>query len=157
MVQAIKKSESLEEEVDHIVEEARMVLPGIQALFGFQLIAVFNQRFAELIPMVGRRVHLAAIFFVAISIALIMAPAAYHRQAERGSISRYFADYASRLITIAMLPLLGAISLEVGLVAYAIVGSPATSVLCGGVLAAIFVGLWFVFPAVRRSRAHGEK
>jgi hypothetical protein len=27
------------------IEEARMVLPGIQALFGFQLIAVFNERF----------------------------------------------------------------------------------------------------------------
>ncbi|TLG71825.1 hypothetical protein [Methylocystis sp. B8] len=27
------------------IEEARMVLPGIQALFGFQLIAVFNNRF----------------------------------------------------------------------------------------------------------------
>ncbi len=30
------------------IEEARMVLPGIQALFGFQLIAAFNQRFSEL-------------------------------------------------------------------------------------------------------------
>jgi Family of unknown function (DUF6328) len=30
------------------IEEARMVLPGIQALFGFQLMAVFNQRFNEL-------------------------------------------------------------------------------------------------------------
>jgi hypothetical protein len=30
------------------IEEARMVLPGIQALFGFQLIAIFNERFKEL-------------------------------------------------------------------------------------------------------------
>jgi hypothetical protein len=30
-----------------LLEECRMVLPGIQALFGFQLIAVFNARFAE--------------------------------------------------------------------------------------------------------------
>ena len=27
------------------IEEARMVVRGIQALFGFQLIAVFNERF----------------------------------------------------------------------------------------------------------------
>ena len=32
------------------IEEARMVLPGIQALFGFQLVAAFNQRFTELSP-----------------------------------------------------------------------------------------------------------
>src|SRR4029077_15687373 len=39
--------ESLETEVEQALEEARMVLPGIQALFGFQLIAVFNQRFDQ--------------------------------------------------------------------------------------------------------------
>ncbi len=33
---------SLEEEARHILEEARMVIPGIHALFGFQLVAVFN-------------------------------------------------------------------------------------------------------------------
>ena len=37
--------EPLEKVVEHLEEEARMILPGIQALFGFQLIAVFNQRF----------------------------------------------------------------------------------------------------------------
>ena len=40
------KKESLEEEVDHILGEGRMVLPGIEASFGFQLIAVFDQRCA---------------------------------------------------------------------------------------------------------------
>jgi hypothetical protein len=54
-----------------------------------------------------------------------------------------------------MLPLLAAISLEVGLVAYAILANAAVSVLCGGVLAAIFVGLWFVFPEVHRSHRLG--
>ena len=45
---AESKTESLEEEARQVVEEARMVLPGIQALFGFQLVAVFNQRYTEL-------------------------------------------------------------------------------------------------------------
>ena len=38
-------NEALKDAVEQALEEARMVLPGIQALFGFQLIAVFNQRF----------------------------------------------------------------------------------------------------------------
>jgi hypothetical protein len=29
------------------IEEARMVLSGTQALFGFQLIAAFNERFQQ--------------------------------------------------------------------------------------------------------------
>jgi hypothetical protein len=40
--------ETLEEEATHVTDEARMVLPGVQAVLGFQLIAVFNQRFQEL-------------------------------------------------------------------------------------------------------------
>ena len=39
--------ENLPELVSHLLEECRMVLPGIQALFGFQLVAVFNQAFWE--------------------------------------------------------------------------------------------------------------
>src|ERR1700694_2515161 len=42
------KIESLDAEARYTIEEARMVLPGIQAIFGFQLIAVFNQRFHDL-------------------------------------------------------------------------------------------------------------
>lgn len=37
----------LSEAVTHLLEECRMVLPGIQALFGFQLIVVFNPAFNE--------------------------------------------------------------------------------------------------------------
>jgi hypothetical protein len=37
--------EDLERAATHVLEEARMVLPGIQALLGFQLIAVFSSRF----------------------------------------------------------------------------------------------------------------
>ena len=44
---------SLKDQARNVLEEARMVLPGIQALFGFQLIAVFNQRF-ESIKKVSR-------------------------------------------------------------------------------------------------------
>lgn len=35
--------------VRNILEEARMILPGVQTLFGFQLIVVFNQRFEDLL------------------------------------------------------------------------------------------------------------
>ncbi len=97
-----------------------MVLPGIQGLFGFQLIAVFNRGFSQSLPPLGRLLHLGAIVLVACAIALIMAPAAYHRQAERDRISTYFAEYASRMITVAMAQLLVALCVEVALVAYAI-------------------------------------
>jgi cobalamin synthase len=133
-----------------------MVLPGIQTLFGFQLIAVFNAGFAEKLPPEGRLLHLAATVLIACAIALIMAPAAYHRQAERDRVSQYFANYASRMITIAMAPLLAAIAIEVALISYAINQSIWIAVGLGSTLAVLYALLWFAFPwtkARRRSRA----
>ena len=146
------KQEKLDEEVEHILEESRMVLPGIQALFGFQLIAVFNSRFDEVLGHDAQVLHLVAVVLTALAIALIMAPAAYHRQVERGSISRYLADYASRLLTIGMAPLLTALAIEVSLVAFMILRSVAASSAIGTGLLLIFGWLWYGFPAQQKRR-----
>ncbi len=147
------KQESLDDEVEHILEESRMVLPGLQALFGFQLIAVFNPRFDDVLRHPAQELHLAAVILTALAIALIMAPAAYHRQAERGLLSRYLADYASRLLAIAMAPLLTALAIEVSLVAFVILRNLAGSVVIGASLFLAFGWLWYVFPAYRKRRA----
>ena len=68
---ATARPASLEEETRTVIEEARMVLPGIQAFFGFQLIAVFNNRFQEL-THTEQVLHLFALLLLAVSIALIM-------------------------------------------------------------------------------------
>ena len=145
-------NEPLETEVQQILEEARMVLPGLQALFGFQLIVVFNERFEHALGAVGRELHLCAAVLTALAIGLIMAPAAYHRQAERGRVSRYFANYASRLITLAMAPLLLALSVEVSLVAFVVLGNTAVSSLIGSSLMLFLVWLWYFLPTYRRWR-----
>jgi len=51
------------------------VLPGIQALFGFQLIAVFNDGFGEKLSSGQQVMHLVSIVLVALAIALVMAAA----------------------------------------------------------------------------------
>ncbi|MBX9691016.1 MAG: hypothetical protein K2Z81_01460 [Cyanobacteria bacterium] len=55
------QQENLEDLVSHILEEARMVLPGIQALLGFQLVAVLNRIFFEM-PQIEQMMNMAAIF-----------------------------------------------------------------------------------------------
>src|SRR4051812_23741851 len=89
--------ESLSTQADHVLEEARMMLPGAQALFGFQLIAVFNQRF-EALSELQQHLHLGALFAVAVAIALIMTPAIYHRQTEPHEVSRTFLALATRCL-----------------------------------------------------------
>jgi hypothetical protein len=77
----------LGETVRQILEEAWMMLPGVQTLFGFQLIVVFNQRFQDRLSPTEQRLHLVAMALIAIAGGLLMAPAAYHRRAEPESIS----------------------------------------------------------------------
>jgi Family of unknown function (DUF6328) len=86
-----------------VIEEARMVLPGIQALFGFQLIAVFNERFYSL-PSFEQALHYVALVLVGVAIAVIMTPAAYHRMVEQTTVSEFFVRLASWLIAVAMVP-----------------------------------------------------
>lgn len=149
MTQA-EDSESLDTELEQILEEARMVLPGIQALFGFQLIAVFNPRFEEALGRPWQLLHLAAVVLTAVAVGLIMAPAAYHRQAEPNRASRYFAGYASFAITLAMVPLSAALAVEVSVVAFVVTRHTAASTLIGSALALFLIWLWYVFPAYRK-------
>lgn len=141
----------LEKIAQEAIEEARMVLPGIQALFGFQLIAAFNARFRELTD--GEQdMHLAALVLLAVAIALIMAPAAYHRLAEQRDVSKFFVQFASWMIAGAMVPLMGALSIDVYLVGRVVLGSATVSgAIATGVLI-LLAALWFVFPLFMRWR-----
>ncbi|MFO1396065.1 MAG: DUF6328 family protein [Burkholderiales bacterium] len=145
------EEESLSKQADHVLEEARMVLPGVQALFGFQLIAVFNQRF-ETLSETHQDIHLAALFAVALAIAFIMTPAIYHRLAEPTSVSVAFVRLASRCLAATAVPLLAGIGLEFYLVATLIEPRLHLNAVLTAIVVATFAGLWFVLPLVRRAR-----
>ena len=149
------EQEPLEKSVDHLLEECRMVLPGVQALFGFQLIAVFNQSFFERLATREQVLHLLALFLTAVAVAMLMAPAAYHRQAEPRTVSERFLAYADGLLTGAMVPLMFGLSIDVYIIAMLVLGSPALSVAFAAVLFAICGGLWFGVPRWRRGARFG--
>jgi len=114
---------SLNDAATLVLEECRTVVPGMQALFGFQLIAVFSTAFDQQLSLTERWIHLAAIVLVTIAIVLVMAPAALHRQTEARSVSTRFITVSSRLLMASMIPLALGICLNVYLVARVIVGS----------------------------------
>ncbi len=136
--------------VQFALDEARMVIPGIQALFGFQLIAVFTDGFETALGPAQRALHLLALVLVTIACALVMAPAAYHRQAEQGRVSAGMLRLASRLIGLGLIPLMLGICLDVYVVAYAVTQHNAISAGLGALCFAVFAGLWFAFPRVLR-------
>jgi hypothetical protein len=143
------EQESLKDEMRNVVEETRMVIPGVQALFGFQTMAVFNQRFTEL-PDAAVRAYLAGLAFLAVSIALLMAPAAFHRMSERGQVSRALINLSSRLLAWGMVPLMLGIVLDVFVVTLAALDESRTAAAGGLAALVLFTLLWFVLPAFRR-------
>jgi len=148
-----KEQISLDSAAAHLLEECRMVLPGIQALFGFQLIAVFNEGFDEKLSGVGQMVHLVAIILTTLSMALVMTPAALHRQAEPKEVSERFLWLASKMVLAGMVPLAVAVGLDSYVVASIVLQSELLGIALGVVLMMVFAALWFVLPRrERRSR-----
>jgi uncharacterized protein DUF6328 len=149
------QQQSLKEQAQSTHEEARMVLPGIQALFGFQLIAVFNRPFSDL-DQVDRYLHLASLVLVAIAIGLIMAPAAYHRLTESTLVTRRWIELASKQIARAMVALMLAISLDVYLVAVMIAGNASLAEAIGLLTGCFLASLWFVLPLARMRESRAD-
>jgi hypothetical protein len=141
----------LSKAAEYLLEECRMVLPGIQALFGFQLIAVFSERFARDLSTVEQTLHLRASGPVALSVALIMSPAAYHRQINPTRITAAFIRISTRLLLASMPPLAIALCIDFYLVAQLMLGDfPA--LLLTLALFAVFTLLWYVLPRIGEVR-----
>jgi len=68
----------LDRELLELLNELRVVLPGVQALFAFLLIVPFNDRFSEVTGM-ERVVYLVALLASALACVLFIAAPAFHR------------------------------------------------------------------------------
>jgi hypothetical protein len=141
---------SLGDAVTHLLEECRMILPGLQALLGFQLIAVFSAAFEDRLSPGEQRIHLLALALLAIAGALVMAPAAYHRQTRPRQVSQHFLLLSGRLLLIALVPLMLGIALDFYLIARVILGQVYLSLALASCLVVFVSGLWFVFPRWHR-------
>jgi hypothetical protein len=141
---------TLSEAITHLLEEGRMVLPGVQALFGFQLIVVFNPTFQEKLTATERLLHLSAIVLVVASIAMLMAPAAFHRQKDPEAVTEGFIAIATRLLLYSMFPLMFAIGLESFLVARVITNRISVSLALAALVVGICFTLWFLLPRSRK-------
>jgi hypothetical protein len=145
------EAEPLDKELQHTLEEARTVIPGLQALFGFQLIVPFHPSFKQL-EVSLKLSHLGALIALALAIALIMTPAAYHRMVLRGKVSRSLIDFASRLIACAMAALTMGITLNMFLLGSVVLESKLWGGLLGLVAFIAVAGLWFGYPMFRAWR-----
>jgi hypothetical protein len=145
MTETKSKGYPSSENISALLGEARMVLPGIQTLFGFQLISILTEGFQKL-TSAQRSLHFLALIASAISVTLVMAPAAYHRIAEQWRASSFFLRASSYLIAVAMAVLLVSLTLEIWVVATTVF---TTRVVAWAAAIGIFclgTSLWFIYP-----------
>jgi hypothetical protein len=142
-----RSSTPLHAKIEQMLTEARVVLPGAQALFGFQLAIVLTQSFEQL-PSVSKISHAASLFLVALAIVLLMAPAAYHRIVYAGEDSHDMHRVGSKMVTAATLPLALGLVGDVYVVITKILGSPTLGLIAGSLVLVLLIGLWYAYPLV---------
>ena len=144
------KQSDLATKVEQLLTEARVIIPGGQALLGFQFIATLTKAFGEL-PLGAQICHAAGLCAVALAVMLLMTPAALHRIAFNGEDAPSFYDIASRIVIVATVPLAAGIAADTGVVFWKVTGSGAVATLAGAAAFIVLLGLWLVYPFLRRS------
>jgi Family of unknown function (DUF6328) len=142
---------NLEDKIVQVLTEARVVIPGAQALVGFQLAITLMDAYEKL-PRSSRELHLAALAADTAAVIFLMAPAAYHRIVERGEDTERFHKFASAMVLLALAVLPPAFALDLAVVVRKQTESVAAATAAGISAAAFFYGLWFVWMLVIRAR-----
>jgi hypothetical protein len=130
--------------IEQMLTEARVILPGAQALFGFQLAIVLTRAFEDL-PDLSRLVHAVSLGLVALSVMLLMAPAAYHRIVYAGEDSPDMHRVGSAMVTAATAPLALGLAGDIYVVIGKIIGL-ATGLAAAGLALFVLITLWYGYP-----------
>jgi hypothetical protein len=148
--QVMDERTSIDIRVEHMLTEARVLLPGAQALFGFQMAVLLTEAFGAL-PSSSRVLHAVSLCCIALAIMLLMAPAAFHRITFHGENTESFHRIGSRFVIASAVPLAAGITTDL----YVAVTKALYSAVAGAVLAtatgALLVTLWFIRPLLHRN------
>ncbi len=131
-------------EVMELLQELRVVLPGVQVLFAFLLTVPFTQRFAQLTTL-QQNVFFATLLCTAAAAALLIAPSAHHRLLWRRGAREERLQVGNVLTILGLLFLVPAMVGVIFVITDLMSGSP-TALGVTVAMAASFVLLWFLLP-----------
>jgi hypothetical protein len=151
-----EKPTPLPAKIDQMLTEARVILPGAQALLGFQLTVTLTRAFEQL-PEHVKLLHAAALCCVGFAVILLMTPAALHRISFAGEDTADFLRLGSAFVIAAPAFLAVGIAGDLFVATYKAAGSQALSVAVASASMTLLVLFWFAIPLfIRRYRALGE-
>jgi Family of unknown function (DUF6328) len=145
------ESERLDRNLDQLLQEVRVALPGVQVLFAFLLTVPFSQGFPTLTNF-QRDAYFAVLALTAIATALLIAPTAYHRLLFRAGRKPQVVAYSNRVVILGLGVLALAMVTAVALIAHIVFGV-AAAIVSGALALMVFGVLWWALPMAAR-RGH---
>jgi Family of unknown function (DUF6328) len=142
------KEEQLDRELIELLNELRVVLPGVQVLFAFLLGVPFTQRFEQVTDL-QRDGYFFTFLCTAAATALLIAPSAYHRLTWRQRDKEHLLVVSNRLAIAGTAFLAIAIASTVFVVTDLLFEATVAALLAGAT-AAFYGWFWYVMPLVRR-------
>jgi predicted membrane channel-forming protein YqfA (hemolysin III family) len=139
----------LDRELIELLNELRVVLPGVQVLFAFLLTVPFTSRFEE-VTTAQRTTYFVAFAATALSSVLLIGPSAHHRLQWRQHDKEALLRRANWLAIGGLILLSVAISSVTFLIADVVYDERAAAIGTAA-LAATTAAVWFVMPLVRRA------
>ena len=139
--------ELLDRQLIELLNELRIVLPGVQVLFAFLLTVPFTARFGRL-TSIQRDVYFATLMTTALATVLLIAPSAFHRIRFHKRDRQHLIEMANRLaiggIALLALAMTGAVLLISDLI-FGPVAAAVVTVVTG----LVFFACWFGLPLRR--------
>ena len=141
------EKERLDRNLEQLLGELRVALPGVQVLFAFLLVVPFNQRFAD-ITSFQRTVYFVTLLCATAASACLIAPSAHHRIEFREQDKERIVMGGNRLAIVGLGLLATAMTGAITLVTDFIYSSTTTTV-TAALVAGMFALLWYAMPLRR--------
>src|SRR3954466_7278869 len=148
--------ERLDRNLNELLQELRVALPGVQVLFAFLLTVPFQQGFTKITPF-QERIYFVTLLCTALSAALLITPTAYHRMTFRYQQKQHLVFVANRVAIAGLGFLAVAMTGAIMLITDVVFGAVATVAITTLLAFSLFVFLWYVLPLLRRLSAEGER
>lgn len=144
----------LDQEWGELLNEVRVVLPGVQVLFAFLLTLPFSNRF-NAISNLDQTIYFAAFTLAAFTSLLLTAPGVIHRLQWRKHQKEHTLQVSTKLVIVSSLLLAAAMAAVVFLVTDLLYGSVAGATVTGAIVGTI-AWLWYGVPLIHRWRRSGS-
>ena len=136
--------------IDYLLTEARVILPGAQALLGFDLVVTLMKAF-DTLPLEARVAHFVALACVTVAVMLLISPAAIHRLGFAGDTDERFLRIGSIIVSVALIPLALGIASDVYVATLRLAERPVASYAAAAATFLVLFALWYVVPLSMRA------